>query len=106
MRHNDPRLSSPWLARRLGALAFMAAVGGGPAAPPLHAENLCAPCQQLDDLECGVVLNHAIQNCCGYIDGSGYAQCNTGLAPDGYAVACNGGGGCICYEWGDNCSGS
>ena len=65
--------------------------------------NVCSPCQDLDDLECGVVILNAITHCCGS-GGSGNASCNTGLDPDAYAVACNGGGGCICGDWGDSCT--
>jgi hypothetical protein len=99
------RVSIRGVACLFGAVAvlFMSAT------TPIRAEeaststfNYCSPCQDLDDLECGVVLLNAISHCCG--QGNGNASCNTGLSPDAYAVACSGGGGCVCGDWGDNCT--
>jgi hypothetical protein len=62
--------------------------------------NYCSPCQELSDISCGVVLLSAIVHCCGS-GGEGVATCSPPL--DKYAVACEGGGGCLCGDWGDNC---
>jgi hypothetical protein len=95
------------LVRPVVAAAVLACITAAtPVASPLAVPlavltNECAPCQTISNLECGIVLLNAISHCCGM--GNGNASCNTGLDPDAYAVACEGGGGCICGEWGDNC---
>ena len=64
--------------------------------------NNCTPCQaNLCGLECDIFQLVPISHCCGGGDGS--TACNTGLEPDGFAVACEGGGGCICDASGNNC---
>lgn len=83
----------------MGAAALVFVIGVAPLAARGVADN-CEPCQTLDLLECGVVLQTAIGNCCGM--GSANANCNG--AVDQYAVACDGGGGCLCGDWGDNCT--
>jgi hypothetical protein len=85
------------------AVSFMQTVQPVGAVSAAHVElNACDPCQDLPGYQCGVVILNAITNCCGS-GGSGNASCNEGLDPDAYAVACNGGGGCICGDWGDDC---
>lgn len=94
--------NAKWLAPILGGLAIilMSADVRASGHDDLSEFNLCSPCDNVSNFQCGWILSTYIGICCSGTGGGGSASCWGGSS---YIVTCNNGGYCECNNQNNEC---